>query len=62
MTDRISVDVHAVETALRRWLAIFDYDLHKQTVCSEDEGTDTYPDEAALFFAHLKSAVQQPSA
>lgn len=56
MTDRITVDVQAVQSALRDWLCRFDYDLHKGTECSEDGGEDTYPAEAADLFACMKAA------
>jgi hypothetical protein len=59
MTERITVTVDDVETALRGWLAHFEYDLHKATECGEDDGTDTYPQEAAAFFARLTAAAEQ---
>lgn len=63
MTDRINVTVADVESALRGWLPGFDYDLHKATECSEDAGEDTYPAEAAAFFARLRAtADDQPAA
>jgi hypothetical protein len=61
MTERITVTVTDVETALRGWLAALDYDLHKATECSEDDGTDSYPDKAADLFTRLR-ATAQPSA
>ncbi|MER6515134.1 hypothetical protein [Nonomuraea sp. NPDC001636] len=51
-----TITVDHVEAALRGWLAHFDYDLHKATECSEDDGEDTYPAEAADFFARLWAA------
>lgn len=62
MTERITVTVQDVEAALRGWLELFDYDLHKVTECGEDDGEDTYPGEAAHLFALLRAAVDQNSA
>lgn len=58
MPERITVTVTNLETALRGWLAHFDYDLHKATECSEDDGADSYPSEAAALFARLRAAAQ----
>ena len=58
MTDRITVTVADLETALRGWLAAFDYDLHKAAECSEEDGSDSYPDEARALFARLRAAAQ----
>ncbi|MFF5790229.1 hypothetical protein ACFY8P_35315 [Streptomyces sp. NPDC012693] len=55
-----TVTVDHVETALRGWLAHFEYDLHKALECGEDDGADHYPEEAAAFFAGLVAAVGQP--
>ena len=62
MPEHITVTAAHVETALRGWLAHFDYDLHKATECSEDDGEDTYPAEASAFFARLQDAANAPSA
>lgn len=59
VSEPVTVTVDHVETALRDWLAHFEYDLHKATECGEDDGTDTYPDEAANFFACLQAATEQ---
>ncbi|MFE6225448.1 hypothetical protein [Streptomyces sp. NPDC057854] len=56
-----AVTVEHVETALRGWLAHFEYDLHKATECGEDDRADTYPDEAADFFARLLAAAGLPA-
>ena len=61
MPEHITVTAAHVETALRGWLAHFDYDLHKATECGEDDGEDHYPDEAAAFFAHLQDATKEQS-
>ncbi|MFI8360752.1 hypothetical protein ACIGD1_11390 [Streptomyces sp. NPDC085612] len=55
MTERISITAAELETALRGWLAVLDYDLHKAVECGEDDGADTYPQEAADLFARLRA-------
>jgi hypothetical protein len=52
----VTVTVDHVETALRKWLAMFDYDAHKNVECNEDDGEDHYPEEAADLFARLRAA------
>lgn len=65
MTDQpaqITVTVADIEHALREWLAIFEYDLHKHLECGEETGEDTYPQEAAEFYAYLVPSAAAPSA
>jgi hypothetical protein len=57
-TDAVTVTREDVETALRKWLAMFDYDAHKNLECSEDDGEDHYPQEAADLFKRLRTAAR----
>lgn len=50
----VTITQPMLERALREWLARFEYDLHKSTECDEMTGEDSYPEEAALFFAFLQ--------
>lgn len=59
--DSVTITVAHVEAALRKYLAILDYDLHKGIECDEESGADTYPDEAADLFKHLRKAVDGAS-
>lgn len=54
--ETVTVTVEQVEAALRNYLAILDYDLHKNLECGEETGEDTYADEAADLYGHLISA------
>lgn len=60
MTDRqtaeptVTITAAHLEAALRNWMAHVDYDLHKNFECGEEDGEDTYPDEAATVFEHLQ--------
>jgi hypothetical protein len=54
----VTVTVAQVETALRGYLAILDYDLHKNLGCGEETGEDTYADEAADLFGWLRDAAE----
>lgn len=54
--DTVTVTAAHVEAALRKWLACFEYDLHKSTECGEDDGQDHYPEEAANLFNRLRAA------
>ncbi|MEU8886699.1 hypothetical protein [Streptomyces sp. NPDC048442] len=53
---QITVNVDDIENALRAWLRHFEYDLHKNLECGEEDGLDRYPEEAAAFFACLAPA------
>lgn len=57
----VTVTVAQVETALRSYLAILDYDLHKGIKCGEEDGLDTYPEEAADLFDRLRDAAGRTS-
>lgn len=50
----VTISRPMLEEALRRWLALFEYDLHKSTECHESSGEDSYPEEATLFFGFLR--------
>jgi hypothetical protein len=52
----VTVTAAHVETALRGWLAMFEYDLHKGLECGEEDGADHYPEEAADLFERLRAA------
>jgi hypothetical protein len=52
----VTVTVKQVEAALRGYLAILDYDLHKNLECGEETGEDTYTEEAADLFDRLRDA------
>lgn len=54
--DSVTVTAAHVEAALRGWLAMFEYDLHKGLECGEEDGADHYPEEAADLFDRLRSA------
>jgi hypothetical protein len=54
--ETVTVTVEQVEAALRKYLAILDYDLHKGIECNEETGEDDYADEAADLYGHLISA------
>lgn len=54
--ETVTVTVEQVEAALRKYLAILDYDLHKGIECDEESGADTYADEAADLYGCLISA------
>lgn len=56
--ETVTVTAQQVETALRKYLALLDYDLHKGIECSEDDGEDHYPQEAADLFKRLRAAVK----
>lgn len=59
----VTVTAAHVEAALRGWLAMFEYDLHKGLECGEEDGADHYPEEAADLFERLRTAatVTQPA-
>ncbi|MFF9197310.1 hypothetical protein ACF09L_19090 [Streptomyces sp. NPDC014779] len=61
MTDRITVDVKAVEAALREYLSRLDYDLHKSIERDEETGEDTYDAEAEALFGYIRDAARQAS-
>lgn len=52
----VTVTVAQLEAALRKYLAWLDYDLHKGIECGEEDGKDTYSEEAATLFGHLRKA------
>lgn len=59
----VTATAEQVEAALRGYLAMLDYDLHKNLECGEETGEDTYAEEAADLFERLHDAAgQQPAA
>lgn len=52
----VTVTVAQVEAALRGYVAMLDYDIHKGLECGEEDRRDTYPEEAADLFARLRHA------
>lgn len=52
----VTVTAAQLEAALRGYLAILDYDLHKNLECGEETGEDTYAEEADDLFARLRDA------
>lgn len=56
--ESVSVTPAIVEAALRDYLAHLDYDLHKGIECGEEDGADTYPQEAADLFGSLVIAAE----
>jgi hypothetical protein len=51
----VTVTVAQVEAALRGYLAMLDYDLHKNLECGEETGEDTYAEEADDLFDRLSA-------
>lgn len=52
------LDKKALDVALRHYLAILDYDLHKGIESNEEDGGDDYPREVNAFARYYRMAIK----
>jgi hypothetical protein len=52
------LDNRALDVALRHYIAVLDYDLHKSLESDETDGSDRYPEEVRDFARYYRQAVK----